>query len=191
MLNQAMLFLLETLSSLLAGAFLLRFYMQLRRAPFRNPLGHFLLAATDFAVKPLRRVIPGLLGWDWASLVAAWLTELALVSGIVALSGHELTLPAALAGLSFMAAVKMLALAVHLLIWIVVITAVFSWVQPYHWINTFASGLVQPLLRPLQKVLPLVGNVDLSPLALILILQLILMAPIAWLEQFAVHLARL
>ncbi|MDP2828721.1 MAG: YggT family protein [Sulfuricellaceae bacterium] len=188
MLNQAVLFLLETLTSLLAGAFLLRFYMQLRRAPFRNPLGNFLLAATDFAVKPLRRVIPGLLGWDWASLVAAWLTELALVSGIIALSGHELALPAALAGVSFMAAVKLLALAVHMLIWIVVITAIFSWVQPHHWINAFAGGLVQPLLRPLQKVLPLVGNVDLSPLALILILQLILMAPIAWLEQFAVRL---
>jgi len=188
MLDQALIFLLETLGSLLAGAFLLRFYMQLRRAPFRNPLGHFLLAATDFAVKPLRRIIPGLLGWDWASLVAAWLTLFSLVFSIFALSGQIAGFSAALLGLAFMASVKLLALFVQLLIWIVIIAALFSWIQPHHWINSFVSGLVQPLLRPLQKILPLVGNVDLSPLALILILQLILMLPIAWLAQFAPRL---
>lgn len=188
MLNQALVFLLETLGSLMAGAFLLRFYMQIRRAPFRNPLGTFLLAATDFAVRPLRRIIPGLMGWDLASLCAAWLTELLLISSIFALASLAASLPAALPGLALLASVKLLALFIHLLIWIVIIAALFSWFQPYHWAGSFVSGLVQPWLRPLQKILPLVGNVDLSPLALILILQLILMAPIAWLEQAVVHL---
>lgn len=188
MLDQALIFLLETLGSLMAGAFLLRFIMQLRRAPFRNPLGTFLLAATDFAIKPLRRVVPGLLGLDWASLLAAWLTEMLLVSSIFALVGQTAGFPAALPGLALVAGVKLLALFVHLLIWIVIINALFSWFQPYHWVNALVGGLVQPLLRPLQKILPLVGNVDLSPLALILILQLLLMAPIAWLEQVVVRL---
>lgn len=188
MLNQALLFLLDTLLSLVAGAFLLRFYMQLLRAPFRNPVGQFLLAATDFAVKPLRRIVPGLLGWDWASLLAAWLSEILLVTTTFWLLGHSAAFPIALGGLAFLAAVKLLSLSVNLLIWTVIISAVLSWVQPRHWFNSLAGGLAWPFLRPLQRIIPTIGNVDLSPLVLILICQLILMLPIAWLEQLAVQL---
>lgn len=188
MFNQALLFLLDTLLSLVAGAFLLRFQMQLMRAPFRNPFGQFLLAATDFAVKPLRRIIPGMLGWDWASLVAAWVTQMALVTATFLLLGHVSAFPAALGGLAFLATVKLLGLGVNLLIWVVIISAVLSWVQPYHWLNGLASSLVRPFLRPLQKVIPTIGNVDLSPLVLILLGQLVLMLPIAWLEQLAMSL---
>lgn len=188
MMNQALLFLLDTLLSLVAAAFLLRFQMQLMRAPFRNPFGQFLLAATDFAVKPLRRIIPGTLGWDWSSLVAAWATEMILVTATFLLLGHATGFPAALGTLAFLALVKLLGLGINLLIWSVIISAILSWVQPYHWLNGLASSLVQPFLRPLQKVIPTIGNVDLSPLALILLGQLLLMLPIAWLEQFAMRL---
>ncbi|MEN6587689.1 MAG: YggT family protein [Sulfuricella sp.] len=188
MLSQTLLFLLDTLLSLVAGAFLLRFYMQLLRAPFRNPVGQFLLAATDFAVKPLRRVVPGLLGWDMASLLAAWLSEILLVTTTFWLLGHAAEFPAALGGLAFLAVVKLLSLSVNLLIWTVIISAVLSWVQPHHWFNGLAGGLAWPFLRPLQRIIPPIGNVDLSPLVLILICQLILMLPIAWLEQLAVQL---
>jgi len=188
MLNQSLLFLLDTLLSLIAGAFLLRFYMQILRAPFRNPVGQFVLAATDFAVKPLRRVIPGLWGWDWASLTAAWAMEWLLVSASFWLLGHFADFPAALAGLAILALVKLLALSVNLLIWVVIISAVLSWVQPYHWLNSLAGGLVRPFLRPLQRIIPPLGNVDLSPLVLILLCQLVLMLPIAWLEQFVIRL---
>ena len=188
MLNQALLFLLDTLLSLLAGAFLLRFQMQLLRLPFRNSMGQFLLAVTDFAVKPLRRIVPGLLGLDWASLLAAWISELLLVSATLWVLGHAATFPEALSGLAFLALVKLVALSVNLVIWTTIVSAVFSWVQPYHWLNGLASGLVRPFLRPLQRIIPTIANVDLSPLALILVCQLILMLPVAWLEQIAARL---
>lgn len=188
MLNQALLFLLDTLLTLSAGAFLLRFAMQRMRAPFRNPAGQFLLAVTDFAVKPLRRVIPGVLGWDWASLVAAWATEMLLVTASFWLLGHAVIAPMALGGLVAVAAVKLLALSVHLLIWTVIVSAVLSWVQPHHWLNSVAGSLTWPFLRPLQRLVPPIGGVDLSPLVLILLCQLVLMLPIAWLEQLAVRL---
>jgi YggT family protein len=188
MMSQALLFLLDTLLSLVAATFLLRFFMQLMRAPFRNPVGKFLLAATDFAVKPLRRIIPGVLGWDWASLVAAWLTQFALVTATFLLLGHATGFPAALGGLAFLVTVKLLGLAVNVLIWAVIVSAILSWVQPYHWLNGVAGSLVQPLLRPVQRIIPTIGGVDLSPLALILLGQLILMLPIAWLEQIAMRL---
>lgn len=188
MLNQALLFLLDTLLTLIAGAFLLRFYMQLLRAPFRNPVGQFLLAVTDFAVKPLRRIIPGMLGWDWASLMAAWLGEVLLVLATFSLLGHAAAFPAALGGLAFLAAVKLLALSVYLLIGAVILSAVLSWFQPHHWLNSLAGGLAWPFLQPLRRIVPTIGNVDLSPLVLILLCQLILMLPIAWLEQLALQL---
>lgn len=187
MLNQALLFLLETLLSLVAGAFLLRFQMQLLRIPFRNPMGQFLLAITDFAVKPLRRVVPGLLGLDWASLLAAWITELLLVCATFWVLGHAAAFAGALGGLAFLALVKMVALSVNLVIWTTIVSAVFSWVQPYHWLNGLAGGLVRPFLRPLQRIIPPIANVDLSPLVLILVCQLILMLPVAWLENLASH----
>lgn len=188
MLNQALLFLLDTLLSVIAGAFLLRFYMQLLRAPFRNPAGHFLLAITDFAVKPLRRILPGLLGLDWASLLPAWVVQFILVAATFLLLGHSAAFPAGLGGLAILAAVKLMALSVNLLIGVVIISAVLSWVQPHHWLNGLAGSLARPFLGPLQRIVPPIANVDLSPLVLILLCQLILMLPIAWLEQFAIRL---
>jgi YggT family protein len=188
MLNQALLFLLDTLLSLVAAAFLLRFQMQAMRTPFRNPIGQFLLAATDFAVKPLRRIIPGLGGLDWASLLAAWATQMVLVTATFLLAGQAAGIPAAFGGLAFLAVVKLLSLGINLLIWTVILSAILSWVQPYHWLNSLAGSLVQPFLRPLQKVIPTLGGVDLSPLVLILFGQLLLILPIAWLEQLALRL---
>ena len=72
MLDQALQFLLETVIGLLTFALLLRFYMQLLKTSFRNPVGEFVVALTDWLVRPARRVIPGLHGLDLASLIPAW-----------------------------------------------------------------------------------------------------------------------
>jgi len=80
MIEGALKFLIQTLVNLFVIAVLLRFMMQLFRVPFRNPFAQFIVAITDFAVKPLRRVIPGLFGLDWACLVLAWLVELGVVT---------------------------------------------------------------------------------------------------------------
>src|SRR4030066_249768 len=81
MIEGALKFLIQMLGNLFVIAVLLRFMMQLFRVPFRNPFAQFIVALTDFAVKPLRRVVPGLLGLDWACLVLARLVELAVVTG--------------------------------------------------------------------------------------------------------------
>ncbi|MDO9007259.1 MAG: YggT family protein, partial [Thiobacillus sp.] len=68
MISGALAFLIQTLGNLFVIAVLLRFMMQLFRVPFRNPFAQFIVALTDFAVKPLRRVVPGFFGLDWACL---------------------------------------------------------------------------------------------------------------------------
>src|SRR5258707_15147617 len=87
--NQALIFLLETFLGLFSLALLMRFYLQAVRAPARNPLSQFLAALTDFIVRPTRRVVPGLWGYDLSTLLLAWLTELLLVGGVLALKGYQ------------------------------------------------------------------------------------------------------
>lgn len=188
MLSQALIFLLETAFNLLVLAALLRFFMQLFRAPFRNPVAQFVVALTDFAVKPLRRIIPGLGGLDLASLLFAWLAELILLVLVFAIRYQALPDAAAFPALITLSLIALLRLTIYLLIGVVLVQAVLSWVSPYHPMMSLFSTLTQPFLKPIRRFVPLVGGVDLSPLVLLVICQLILMLPIAWLELEAVRL---
>src|SRR4051812_24865030 len=70
-------FLLDVAAGLLGGACLLRLYMQVQRVPFGNPVGRFVFALTNWIILPLRRLLPSYRKWDTASLIAAYLFELA------------------------------------------------------------------------------------------------------------------
>lgn len=184
MLTQAAMFLAETVIGLFALALLLRFYLQIVRAPYRNPVSQFLCALTDFIVIPARRVIPGLWGMDLASLVLAWLAQVMLLFVLFALSGTEprSTIGALVLGACLLAAVKIVKMSIYILMVAVIIQAILSWVNPYSPVMPLINSLTLPFLRPLQKRVPTVANVDLSPLVLIIALQLVLMVPVAWLE---------
>lgn len=177
-------FLVETVVGLFSLALLLRFYLQLVRAPFRNPVSQFLCALTDFIVIPARRVIPGLWGMDLASLVLTWLAEVVLLVTLLALRGLEprTALGSAIVAIALLATVKVVKMSVYILMVAVIVQAILTWVNPYSPVAPLLNSLTRPFLRPLQKRIPLVANVDLSPLVLIIALQLILMVPIAWLE---------
>ena len=188
MLSQAIIFLLETVFHLLVLAALLRFYMQLLRAPFRNPVAQFVVAITDFAVKPLRRVIPGLGGMDLASLFLAWIAELVLLILVFLVRYQTLPEGAAFPALLSLSLIALLRLSIYLLIGVVLVQAVLSWVSPFHPIMPLFDALSRPFLGPLRKLVPLIGGVDLSPLVLLIICQLVLMVPVTWLELEAARL---
>jgi YggT family protein len=184
MLTQAVQFILNTVLGLFVLAVLLRFYLQLFRAPYRNPVSQFVAALTDFGVKPLRRIIPGLWGADLASLVLAWLVEFVLLLALGLLGGISPGGGFFLA-MGYLAAVKLLKISIYIVMGAVFIQAVMSWVNPYHALSPTLDALTRPFLRPVRRVVPPVANVDLSPLVLFLIAQLILMLPVAWLESLA------
>src|SRR6202166_5080226 len=89
MLTQALRFLIDTAFGFVVYAALLRFIMQWLRAPFRNPLGQAVAALTDWAVKPLRKLLPGFGGYDWASLLVAWLGQVLWLAALAPLGGAE------------------------------------------------------------------------------------------------------
>ena len=163
---QILSFLLDVAAGLFGGAFLLRLYMQHQRVPFNNPIGRFVFALTDWLVLPLRRVLPAIGRWDTASLLGAYLVELARQSilwAMVGRAGYEWVFLAALVGLVQLALSAMTAL--------VIIYAILSWVQSDSPIADVIDRLCAPLLRPFRRAIPLVGGIDLSPLALLVVLQ--------------------
>ena len=185
MIEGALKFLIQTLGNLFVIAVLLRFMMQLFRVPFRNPFAQFIVALTDFAVKPLRRVIPGLFGLDWACLVLALAVEFVVVIAAYWLDGF----PFALAGAKVwpvmlgLAAVRLLSLTVYLIIGLTLVRAILSWVHSETPLTPVIYELSEPFLRPLRRIVPMVANVDLTPLVLFILCQLVLMVPVLALER--------
>ena len=169
MLNQISSFLLDIIVGLLGGACLLRLYMQYHRVPFANPLGRFVFAVSDWLVMPLRRVVPSFKRWDISSAVAAWLLVVAkylllmlLMSGGVRFG----TLP-------LLSLFGLLQLAVSGLTALLIAYAILSWMpNASAMLYSLISRLAEPMVQPFRRFIPLVGGVDLSPLAAIVLLQI-------------------
>lgn len=166
MLYQIISFLLDVAIGLLGGACLLRLYMQYQRVPFGNPVGRFVFALTDWLVLPLRRVLPAAGKLDTASLVGAFLLELAQYTVLWLLGAGSL------AALPLLAAFGLVRLVISGLTGLVIVYAILSWVQSDSPLVDIIDRLCAPLLRPFRRVIPLVGGIDLSPLALLVALQI-------------------
>jgi YggT family protein len=189
--DQALRFLLDTVFGLLTYAFLLRFMMQGLRAPFRNPAGQAVTAMTDWAVKPLRRVLPGIKGQDTSTLVLAWCAQFAWLvatSVVVRRVAPDGTVTLALA---LVAVIELFKGAVWVLIVTVIVQAVLSWVGPDGPLAGFLNAMTFRFLAPIRRLVPPIGGtLDLSPLILIVLLQLVLMVPLPWLESAVFDLFR-
>ncbi len=186
MLNQAIAFVVETVFHVFVLAALVRFWMQALKAPVRNPIAQFTMALTDFAVKPLRRVLPGLFKLDLASLAVAWAAEFALLAILALLREVPIASGPVLSILGFLALVKLLRLTVYIVMGAVLVQALLTWVSPYHPVAPFFEALTRPFLKPFQKAVPTIGGVDVTPVLVLIACQLVLMLPVAWLETQAV-----
>ncbi|MFA4967990.1 MAG: YggT family protein [Sulfuritalea sp.] len=175
MLAQIFLFILDSVCGFLTLALLVRFAMQWARAPFRNPLGQFIVAVTDWMVRPVRRLIPGLFGLDMASLLLAWFWQVVYQGTALGFSGVlSAVSPAPTFVVALLALLDVAKTSLYLVIGAVIVSAVFSWVNPYAPLAEVFNTLTRPLLRPFRRIIPPVGGVDLSPLALLLVLQIAL-----------------
>jgi YggT family protein len=190
MLTGALIFLVETVFGLFVIALLLRFYMQWARAPYRNPLSEFVQALTDFMVRPARRVVPGLLGLDLATFVLAWMIQLAEIYLVMQLRGYQSGPDAGLAlvGFLLLALVVLVKIGLYMLLVTVLLHVVLSWLAPQSPVMPLANSLTRPMLRAFQRRIPPIGNVDLSPLFALIIIQLLLMLPVAWAEASLMRL---
>jgi YggT family protein len=159
---------LDVAAGLVGGACLMRLVMQWQRLPFQNPIGRFVFAVTDWLVMPLRRLLPAVGRLDTSSLVAAWLMKLSHLMVMWLLGGAQ----AAVMGVLVASVFGVLHWLVSGLSVIILLYAVLSWVQPNSGSMMLLSRLVEPWLAPIRNALPKPGGIDLSPLVLLVILQI-------------------
>ncbi|CAM3855168.1 YggT family protein [Rheinheimera salexigens] len=165
---QALQFLINTVFNLFLMVVILRFWLQLARADFYNPFSQFVVKATNPIVLPLRRIIPSIGSIDTATLLLAYLVALVklLLLQFVIIKG--VVLPDSLLW-ALMVVVKE---AFSLLFWILVIRALLSWFsQGNNPIEQVMHQLTEPLLRPIRRILPPMGGLDLSVLVVLIGLQ--------------------
>ncbi len=172
-------FLIQTLFGLYILAIMLRFLLQWVRADFYNPVSQFLVKVTNPPLKPLRRLIPGFWGIDLAAVVLMLLLqmlELFLVGVVVGQNFRPL-------GVLVMSAGELLSLAIYVFMVAIIIQIVLSWIQPgaYNPVIGLINRLSEPLLAPARRLIPPISGLDLSPLAVLILLQLsliLLVSPI-------------
>ncbi|MCF5052785.1 YggT family protein [Pseudomonas syringae] len=169
--NDAAVFIIQTLGSLYLLIVLMRFILQLVRANFYNPLCQFVVKATQPLLKPLRRVIPSLFGLDMSSLVLALLLQILLFVVILMLNGYQaftvLLLPWALIGI--------FSLFLKIIFWSMIISVILSWVAP----GSRSPGaelvfqITEPVLAPFRRLIPNLGGLDISPIFAFIAIQLL------------------
>jgi YggT family protein len=170
-----------------AGLLLFRFLLQWLRAPMHNPVGEFIMAISDFAVLRARRFIPPVWRLDSSSLLLALCVEMIYLGLTLSIEGYPFVhFP--LLGLLAWSVVKLIKISVYLLMSALVAQAILSWVNPFTPLAPLLAAITYRFLRPLQRIVPLIGNVDLSPLLLLVFCQIILLVPLQMLESLAVRL---
>ncbi|TKC91686.1 YggT family protein [Trinickia terrae] len=166
-------FLLNTIFTLFGAALLLRAWMQAVRMPPYNPVANAVYHATNWLVLPLRHVFHGKRGIDWASVVAALLASIVYVGLMVAIAGVD---PFSLAPVLLIVAVlTVIKWALNLVIWLTILMALLSWLNPHSPAMPILYQLTAPFLNPLRRFVPQLGGIDLSPILLFVIVQILLM----------------
>lgn len=185
--GNAAVFLIQAVFGLYILAVLLRLLLQWARADFYNPVSQFLVKITNPALVPLRRIIPGVGGVDIASIVLLIIlqaVELVLIALVLGQSLH-------VGGLLVLALAKLLGLAVKVFFFSILIQVILSWVRPndYHPLSELLYSLNEPLLGPARRILPPMSGFDLSPILVMVGLQLVLMLVVAPLTDMGLALS--
>ena len=173
--NEILVYLVQTLLSLYLVTMLLRFLLQLVRADFYNPISQFIVKVTNPLVIPLRRVIPGLGGIDVSSLLLALLLQLAAIVALLLINGLS-----ALGILPLLAwsVLGVLGLLVNMYFFALLAMIILSWVAAgsRHPAIYLLYQITEPVMAPFRKVLPPMGGLDLSPILVFVLINIIQIA---------------
>lgn len=171
--NNALLFLVDTLFALYIIVVLLRVLLQLTRADFYNPVSQFVWQMTQPILGPLGKVIPRWRQVDIAALVFALVLCFANIQADLWLYPLNMSAQPLLA--AWWSLLKILVLLCNLYFFTILIQALFSWLSPGT--HTPATAVLwtlnEPLLRPVRSYIPPIGGLDISPLIVVIALQVV------------------
>ena len=185
MFSTALTFLLNTVLNLLTFLFLLRFFMQLFKAPFNNPLAYMVISLTDFAVKPVRRIMPSWGKIDLSTLFLALITQLLLQFCLLWLRDFPFSIAgqSAWLGLIGMSFLGLLRISLDVFFYTILLQVILSWVNPHTPIASALNSLTKPILAPIQRFIPMAGGMDFSPMVALIFIQMINVSLIKTLEM--------
>lgn len=177
-------FLIHTIFGLYLIAVMLRVLLQLSRADFYNPVSQFLVKVTNPPLIPLRRIIPGFMGIDFAAIVLMLVIKVVEIFLIVLIKGVSIKI----SGLVVLSIAELLRLLINVYFFAILIQVVISWVNPgtYNPVVSLLYSINEPLLSRARRLIPPISGFDLSPIVVIILLQLLsmlLIQPIADLGQ--------
>ena len=169
MLNEIIGLIVDTAATVFAAAFLLRFWTQAVRVRPPDAIARFIFKASNWLVMPLRRILPGG-GYDWASLIGAMLVAVIAVLPALWMTPHLNPKFVALIAIQ-----QFLNWVFYGFMGLLVLEALFSWMNPQAPIAPFIAALNEPILRPIRRVIPPLGGLDLTVLIALVGLRVILM----------------
>ena len=178
-LTNPLVFLIQTLFGLYILVVMLRFLLQLVRADFYNPISQFLVKATSPLLNPLRRLIPGIGGIDFASVVLLWALKTIELVLLLLVAGAG----AAFFGPLLWAIPELVNLLINVFLVAIFIQVILSWINPgaYHPAANILYSLTNPLLAPARRMIPPMSGLDLSPMFVIVglvLLKMLLIPPL-------------
>ena len=166
-------FLIDTIFTLYIAAIVIRLMLGFVRADFNNPFSQFLVKITSPVLVPLRRFVPAMGSIDSSAVVLAFLLTVIKLGLTLLLKTGSLHFPELL----IYAVGDLLKLVLYIYLFSLIIQAITSWIGNSHGnpISPLLNSLTNPILRPIRKVVPLIGMMDLSPLVAILGINILLM----------------
>jgi YggT family protein len=176
-------FIIDSVISLYVLAVMLRFLLQWSRADFYNPISQFLVKITHPPLKLLRRFVPAIGKIDTSSLVLMLFIQMLADFSIFLLKGVSIGIGA----LAILSLTQLISLLINVFIYAVFARAILSWINPgsFHAASSILVSLTEPLLNTCRKIIPDLGGIDLSPLAVLMLLQLAKMVLLPPLHQLA------
>ena len=186
-LSEPLVFLIEILFRLYITVVMLRFLFQLLRVDFYNPISQAIVKVTNPPLRLLRRVIPSIGKIDTSSLLLMLaLQYLSLILIVLIAGAHFLPVM-----LLFLSLVELLNHAFNIFIFSIIILAILSWVSSPYQQNPIApllEQLTRPVMRPMRRLVPPMGGIDLSPMIALIALFFFKMLLIPPLHDVARHI---
>ncbi|MFP6782247.1 MAG: YggT family protein [Gammaproteobacteria bacterium] len=170
-------FLIDTIFGVYILAIMLRFFLQVVRADFYNPLCQAIVTVTNPPLKPLRRIVPAVGKIDTSSLVLMLVLQVISSYLIFFLLGVGPNF----SGVLVSASAELINKAIYLFIFAIIIQIVVSWISPgtYNPIIGVIDTLTAPIMRPARNAVPPIGGIDLSPMLALIVLTLSAMLIVA------------
>jgi YggT family protein len=168
--HDALLFLIQTVFDLYLFILVFRAVLAFVGANYFDPITQLVIRLTAFIVHPIRGILPNYRRIETSTFVIIYVLELIKYTLISFLNSHSVSI----SSLLIVSVADILKLILQILLYAIIFQAILSWIQPNSPINRMLYKITAPILHPIQRVIPRIGGIDITPIPAIILLQLLM-----------------